>query len=261
MINCLAIIVGMSLLAWDEPKDDLQKGIASLEAFKSEEAIRFLTRSIEKNPTNPEAYYYRGMARRELGLIDDSIQDYNSVLKLDPKHARALIGRGSAFISKREWDHGIADYTTAIKFAPKDFQPLHLRGSAYYQIGDYSKAVDDFEKAATVAPDSSVPHRDLTWFFATCPEGNFRNGKMALEHAIKRHKLVGRVLAHDTLQGMAAAYAELGRFSDAAGVQCMAIELLNMNKLTPLVKSAERRLANYNEKKPLRYESTYDWTY
>jgi hypothetical protein len=94
---------------------------------------------------------------------------------------------------------------------------------------------------------------------ATCPDATIRDGKKSLQHAINLHKLVGRHLGHDTLQAMAAAYAEMGQFSNAVGVQYMAIELLKASQLHALVRSADGRLKQYSGMQALRFDSFSDW--
>src|SRR5437016_8996754 len=52
-------------------------------------AIANLTKAIELNRNYAEAYYQRGLARRQKGDIDGAISDYTSAIRINPKYAEA----------------------------------------------------------------------------------------------------------------------------------------------------------------------------
>jgi hypothetical protein len=134
-----------------------------------------------------------------------------------------------------------------------------MRGLCYYDKGDYQKALVDLDRSCVLDPSSPLSRRALAWVLSACPDKKIRNGREALIHSNNLHTLVGRYLPHESLQAMAAAYAELGRFSDAVGLQYMAIAVLQQTQLIPLVKRAEARLKAYQAHKPLRFDSYYEW--
>ena len=72
-------------------------------------------------------------------------------------------------------------------------------------------------------PDYAFAYNNLAWVFATAPDAVFRNGNRALELAERAVELDREAATLDTL---AAAYAEVGRFDEAIRTQLQAIALL-----------------------------------
>src|SRR4051794_4037105 len=66
-----------------------------------EAAVAVLTRAIEADPANPQAYHARGMALLNMGRDHEAVADFDRALARDPKfpgarawRARALSGTG-----------------------------------------------------------------------------------------------------------------------------------------------------------------------
>jgi hypothetical protein len=89
---------------------------------------------------------------------------------------------------------------------------------------------------------------NLAWFWATCPNAQYRDGKKAVDLATKACEITGWKYA-ELLGTLAAAYAEAGDFDSAVTVQT------DSNTLNPDAGSkarGEARLKLYQEKKPYR---------
>src|SRR5437016_5330741 len=74
-------------------------------------AIANLTKAIELNGNYAEAYYNRGLARRQKGDIDGAIADYTAALRINPKYAEAHLARAIARELNVDQDGAILDYT------------------------------------------------------------------------------------------------------------------------------------------------------
>jgi len=81
--------------------------------------------------------------------------------------------------------------------------------------GENESAVKEFNEAIRLDPKSELGYNNLAWFFATCPDDPYRNGRRAVELATKACELARwkNVMYLDTL---AAACAESGDFKKAA---------------------------------------------
>ena len=90
--------------------------------------------------------------------------------------------------------------------------------------GEYEKSNADFKKVLEVDPNNSWALSCLAWIYATCPDAKFRDGKTALQNAIKAYQS-GRNYDCRVLFSLAAAYAECGDFAQAGEWQEKAIEV------------------------------------
>jgi hypothetical protein len=100
-----------------------------------------------------------------------------------------------------------------------------------------------------IDPKQLVAHNGIAWLSATCVDGQFRDGRRAVEHAMKACKLSEwkNVANLDTL---AAAYAEVGEFQKAIETQQRAIELVAPRMQADF----KSRLELYRAGKPYRDE-------
>lgn len=237
--------------------DSLTKGRMALNDFKYEAAVEYLTAAIRGDPKNTEAYILRGQAYYELTERDKALADFDRAIQLDPKSGKAFVQRGRAYFVKGDMKRAIADHTEAIRLDPKDGEPRMYRGLAYYENREYAKAVADYEWLIRTDPDSEGPLSELARCLATCPDPKVRDGKKAVEYGIKACKL-NKWKQWITLEPLAAAYAEVGKFDEAVKWQKKAIELMGVDSITVL-KEARRRLRQYQAGKPVRYRTLMDW--
>jgi TPR repeat protein len=89
----------------------------------------------------------------------------------------------------------------------------------------------------------------LAWILATCPKDDLRDGKKALEYAMKACELNEWKIAFD-LSTLAATHAECGDFKAAVKWQKKAIELGFEDQED--AEKARKELKLYEEGKPFR---------
>ena len=156
------------------------------------------------------------------------------------------------------------DHATAIRFLTRaidsgelssdQLMALYtLRGISWKSTGEYAKALADFDKAIELDSQCVPAYNELAWIMATCPDGQYRNGKRAVELAETALKLPKGGLGVETLlDTLAAAYAEEGRFQDAIETQERAIKLLNQKGATKEREAMMKHLSSYQAGKPWR---------
>jgi len=146
-------------------------------------------------------------------------------------------------------NHALADYDEAILLDPKDSQAFNNRANVHERQGHYEKAAADFNETIQMDPNYENAYNDLAWLLATCPQASIRDGKRAVELAMKACELSAwkDYAATDTL---AAAYAETGDFVNAMKWENSYVASLD-EKASDLV-DARKRLALYMDHKPYR---------
>jgi tetratricopeptide (TPR) repeat protein len=155
------------------------------------EAIRLLTKVVERNPKHIDALLFRAAAHGRLGEFDEAMADYNNAVQIDPKF-------GPAFA---------------------------LRGAAWHDKGEFEKALDDFDEAIRFDPESVDALNSKAWLRATCVNDKYRDGEKAVVDATKVCEVTEWQDPY-CLDTLAASYAETGQFEKAVEWQKKAIELV-----------------------------------
>jgi tetratricopeptide (TPR) repeat protein len=138
-----------------------QQGIQKYGQGKFKEAIISFDKAIQIKPDFVQAFVYRGLSHKRLGMLDKAIDDYTQAINLSAKNpqdqASILYSRGLAYSDLGKLTESVDDFTQVIEIT-KD---KDLTADAYYQRGFiYSekgyilgkdnyiqKAKEDFQKA------------------------------------------------------------------------------------------------------------------
>jgi len=216
-------------------------------------AIACATLAIHLNPNDAKGYYQRGMAYQAKGENDKAIDDLDRALKLNPNDLNAYYWRGDAHHAKGANDKAVADYTVAIQGeAVPPFYGLVNRGIAYSASGRYALAMTDFNHAISLHPETADPsfksaYNNLGWLLATCPQAQFRDGRLAVKNAKKACELT-QWKDPASLDTLAAACAEAGDFDQAVKWEKLFLTLPDISPQAMM--DGASRLALYQARKP-----------
>jgi tetratricopeptide (TPR) repeat protein len=199
----------------------------------------------ERKPMTAWFYYSLGVLSLQKKDFDQAILFLDKSLEVESKHAEVYNARGIARISRKQSDLGLADYDKAIEINPDFVPPYYNRARLLETQGDFGRAISDLNKALEINPNYVVAHNSLARLLATAKSPAYRDGRKALEHALKACDLTNR----DNpafLDTLAAAYARAGDFDSAVRWQQKALEYPELSKN----QEAQRRLNLYRERKP-----------
>ncbi|MFZ1633768.1 MAG: tetratricopeptide repeat protein [Chitinophagales bacterium] len=127
------------------------------------ESIKLYTKAIENYPVEDnnlkaEAYYNRGINKRNLNNFTGAISDYSEAIKLRPDYVKAFNNRGFAKMQIDDYSGAISDFTSAIKYDNYNTEFTNMafgnRGIAKLAIGqdgcaDLRKAMELGNKSVT----------------------------------------------------------------------------------------------------------------
>ena len=211
-------------------------------------AIADYSEVIRRNPKVAVAFNNRGNAWSARKEHDKAIEDYSEAIRLNRKDGLALNNRGNAWASKKDFDRAIADYSEVIQLDPHFALAFNNRGNAWCAKKEYLKAIADYDEAIRLDPKFALAFNNRAWLLATCPDANLRDGKKAVETAIRACEL-SEWKAPYAISTLAASYAEAGDFDKAVMFQ----EKVNSLYSDPEDrKKGEERLRLYRERKPYR---------
>ena len=226
------------------------RGIACINKGDYTNAIANENQAIRLDPKDAMAYYNRGNAYTGIGGYDNAITDFNEAIQLKPNYVNAYISRATAYAYKSDWDSAITNCNEAIRLDPKGATAYFNRGNAYTDKGDNDKAIADYNEAIRLKPDYVLAYKNLAWLLAICPDVNMRNGEKAVEYA-KKACALSEWTNSETIETLAAAYAETGDFDNAAKWQN---KYLESNPPKGALEIARQRLHFYEQKKPYHAE-------
>jgi len=163
----------------------------------------------------------------------------------ESRDAKFYNNRGTAYGEKGQYDQAISDFNKAIEINPRYNTAYNNRGIVYRLKDQYDQAISDFNKAIEINRLDAEAYNNLAWLFATAKAPGFRNGKKAVELALKACELSDWRKA-EYLDTLAAGYARVGDFDKAVMWQEKALGYPKLARPSEF----QQRLNFYRERKP-----------
>jgi tetratricopeptide (TPR) repeat protein len=226
-------------------------GIALATGGQLDEAIEQFEASLGIEPDAARTSYNLANALAAQGRLDEAIGRYRTVLEAEPDSAEAHHNLGIALGKQGDLVGATRHFREAVRQKPRDAEARHNLGKALALGGRPTEALDHLRRASQLQPGWAAPSRDAAWILATWPAPDTRNGAEAIALARRAAALTGRGDSR-TLDTLAAAYAESGRFDEAAGTAQQALALAEAVGDDGLAKGIRARLALYRRHEPYR---------
>lgn len=180
----LLIIVVIPLLSFGQIKKVYRKALRTTDL---NEKIKLLDQVISEEPKNLDAYFYRAIAKNDLGDYHGAIVDYSKIIveepdadtyfnrgnsrysvknfsgakedyskayTLDENFIDALYSLACVKLDLEEYESAIKDFTGVIKKVPHNSNTYILRASAYKAIEQFTNAASDYSTAILIEPSA-----------------------------------------------------------------------------------------------------------
>ena len=261
--------------------------VVLIDQGKLDEAMARLKSVLEVNPDQAHAYGSVGVVLARQGMVDEAMSHFQKALELEPSYAEAhtnlanlLMKEGrleeatehfvwatdlqgnnpsvhfdlaSVLLERGMIDVAIEHLEEALELDSKLLDAHLALSKAHVAQSNYTAAVAQLEKAVTALPNNLRPVNDLAWLLAVCPQGDVRDGNRAVELAERACRLTGQ--SNPVLLGtLAAAYAEVGEFSEAIETATKALGLVAPGDQF-LAEGLRRQLQAYRSGQPCRGSS------
>ncbi|MBW1912994.1 MAG: tetratricopeptide repeat protein, partial [Deltaproteobacteria bacterium] len=199
-------------------------GVAYGRKDRLDEAISEYEKALAIDPNFADAHINLGGAYGEKGLLDEAIAEFKQSLICDPNNAKAYYNLGAAYDKKGLLDDAVFGYKRAVAMNPYYAEAYHKLGLAFKAQGKLNDAIGSYREVIRLEPDNHEVYNELAWIYATSPQEAIRNGDEAVILATRACELTG-FKKSESLDTLAAAYAEQGKFDKAVEYQLRAIEL------------------------------------
>jgi len=176
---------------------------------------------------------------------------YRAAIKLWPENPLPHRGLGCLYARQNRLEEAVRELRESIRLRPRSTPLYFYLYNALQLQGRYAEAATALDRATQLSPRAVQVHLALAWLLATCPDEGIRDGQRALRAAKQAQRLSGAPES-DVLDVLAAAYAELSRFSEAVDVATRAATLARREGRVKEAVEIEQRLADYRKQKPCR---------
>ncbi|HUH05063.1 MAG TPA: tetratricopeptide repeat protein, partial [Kofleriaceae bacterium] len=144
----------------DEFREQLGEARRMLDAGEARAAAEVLEALLMVRPAHAVALSLLGVARLEVGQLDEATEAFGLALSADPGMAEAHLGHGEVCAARGRDDAAIAAFRAAIGLASGDRAVLHHAyrglGLAYRRAGDIDKAIRELRKAVAEEPGDGI---------------------------------------------------------------------------------------------------------
>ncbi len=211
-------------------------GALYLEMSRANEAMTNFQKAIELNPRQTSAICNLGRALLMEDRPDEALRQFERALELDDQYAPAHFFLGIVLDQRGTPGEAIHHWQMALEINPDYAEPHNSLADKLYAQGKRAEALSHWRESIRLQPNSVPILRQTAWVLATAPDPSARNGSEAVTLAVRAVQLTGRKDAR-CLDTLAAAYAEAGRFADAALTAQRALETLRLSTSGELHKS------------------------
>jgi Flp pilus assembly protein TadD len=180
--------------------------------YGSEE--RIWADTISKRPENPRARINYGVVLLEQQRMREAEPHLRKAVALDGTDSDARLALGALLCSSDRCDEGIVHLRRAAEIDPLDPNVVRNLAEALASRREWREASRHFRRAAALSPDDVMVLNQASWLLATAPADDVRDGQAALTMAERAVALTER-RDPTSLDSLAVAYAELGRFAEA----------------------------------------------
>ena len=215
---------------------------------KLPEAIDALRKALALAPANAPALFNLGVVYAKQGDLDAAIRCGDESVRIDPSSASAQCNLGVLLLERGRLDEALGHLVEALRIDPKKDNAYFAVGRIMVRQGRLADAVRCYGEALKLAPDERYLNA-LAWIYATAPDPGLRDGKRAVELALRLCEKTG-FQSPRALDVLAASYAEAGRFAEAARAAEEAVEGAQKQGNSRLAAEAAQRLERYRHGQP-----------
>lgn len=147
LLGLVLLLAGGNYASAQYDKDMFMfRGRNAIADGKYAEAIENFNVLASLDTTDYWTYFFRGIAKYNLGDVRGALTDFNTSVRLDPVFTNGYHYRAITLSRTGRYDEALNDLQTAIKLRPGLVGLYFSRGVTYFLAGRFKDAVKDFDK-------------------------------------------------------------------------------------------------------------------
>ena len=128
-------------------------GLLLLEKKKFKQALYYFSKAIELNPADGAPFYYRGIAKEKLILLNDAIEDYTDAMLQKLNIVDVFYKRGYCKFKLGDNNGALKDFTKYVSIDKHNPEAYYYKGLLEYDAENYSIVLEDLDKAIELNPN------------------------------------------------------------------------------------------------------------
>jgi tetratricopeptide (TPR) repeat protein len=226
-------------------------GFTLAAAGRFREALEHYNEALRLKSGLLDVHYNAAEAHRALGQFDEAARHYGEALAINPNLAQAQRGQGWLLALKGNLPQAASQLEAVLLQNPTDADAHYFLGVTLAAQQKMDGALLHLEEVMRLRPDWPPAFNTAARLLSTHENSQWRNGPKAVQLAERACALANRSIPRyeDTL---AAAYAEAGRFGEAAATAQTAIFLAAGTDQTALAAAIRQRSVLYQLQRPCR---------
>jgi len=125
---------------------------------KPQDALKDLTKAIELNPGDSQAYLNRGAVHSRLGHEGEAKSDFARAVRLDQRKDFSQALPEPHFAKPGNNLDSIKDLDLVLSRDPNNAEAYYQRGMVYDSLGNYQQAIQDLNKSIELNPRNAAAY-------------------------------------------------------------------------------------------------------
>lgn len=135
--------------------DPVSAAVAKLKRGQLREGAQLLEVARSRRPDSPDLLFNLGVARSELGELDQAIAILSHLVEIDPEYVHGLVALGVALGRSGRTAEAMTPLVRAVELAPADAWAQKNLGGLLFRLNRGTEARPHLEAAVRLAPDDA----------------------------------------------------------------------------------------------------------
>lgn len=217
-----------------------------------DKALELTDGLIEKEPDEVKWKFVKAQVFVQKGDLAEAVPLLEELHQKSPNPDYVALMLIDVLIKDKKSKKAMGYLKPLLDKSPDNAVLLQVESQLMISTNQHTEAVRILEKLIQFSPNDETSLNNLSWLLSTSPIDMVRDGKRALELALKACELTQYKKAY-ILSTLAAAYAETGDFDKAVEWSQKSIDLSAEDEnVSDRVEDLQKELDSYKNKKPFR---------